>query len=216
MLPVFTIEAAGSAGNYGSLDELFPALQAVNSGRADIALPVFTLQASGYATVTATYAGYAVNLMAGEDGIHQATQYTNLPFNQILRWGNDYYGIGDNGIYLLGGETDYNSVTPTAIPWSFETGLTRFGSAQMKVCRESLTYGRVGPGLNATATVAEGTAKTYDAIVQAGGNAQATRAKYGRGLKAVYWGFGYADPDGGPADIDSQQYDAAELTRKVF
>ena len=62
----------------------------------------------------------------------------------------------------------------------------------------------------------EGAARCHLArTIVRGTAAQNHRIKYGRGLKARYWSFGWSAPAGGECDTDVIQFDAAELGRKL-
>lgn len=214
-LGVFELEARGTQGNYGSLDALLGQLQMVNAGRADMALGTLRLTAIGHAVVTVTYQGWAMNLKPGQGMPNQVTEYSNFPFNQIIRFGDDYYGVADDGLYLLGGDTDYDSPTPANIGWRVRGPVMDFGDRQMKVVRESFIYGRLGPSVTAKVSVGEGADQTYAALIQRGSNAQAHRVKYGKGLKAVYWQFELADAAGSVLNLDRWLHEPQPTSRKI-
>lgn len=211
VLPMLTIEASGTADNYGRLDALLPMLERVNAGLADIALPMFVVQASGIAVVTVTHEGYAINLMPGEGMPNQVTRYTAWPFNQIVRWGEDYYGVADDGIYLLGGNDDDGD----PIAWRMRTGITNFGSRQKKQVRETFLHGRLGPSVTAKVSVGEAADQTYAALIERNNAALAHRIKYGRGLQAQFWSFELTDATGSQFELHGLQHQPAETTRKV-
>lgn len=211
VLPVLTIEASGHTENYGRLDAMLPALAAVNAGRADMALPMLTIVASGHAVVTVTHQGYAINLLPGEGMPHQVTEYTAWPFNQIVRWQGNYYGIADDGIYLLGGDDDDGD----PIAWRARTGITNFGSRQEKFVRQTFLHGRLGSRVTAKVSIGEAADVTYAALIERGSNAQAHRIKYGKGLRAQFWSFEIADTSGSALDLHGMQHDPVESTRKV-
>lgn len=213
--PMGRLVASGTAGIVMRAELTAPMIAPTPSGQANLTAPMGFLTAIGRVVVTTTYEAYAVNLQPGEGMPHQVTHYDDSwTFDRVIRWRDRYYGVKATGMYLLGAALD--GADPIA--WSLNTGMSKLGSNQKKSCREGIVYGRVGIGLTASATIKgdDSTIQTYAAIVQAGEVAEATRVKFGRGLKAVYWSFGLADPDGGPADIDSLELDAAELSRKVY
>lgn len=214
-LAVFELEATGTQRNYGSLDALLGQLQMVNAGRADMALGTLRMTAIGHAVVSVTYQGWAMNLKPGQGMPNQVTEYTNFPFNQIIRFGDDYYGVADDGLYLLGGDTDYDSPTPANIGWRVRGPVMDFGDRQMKVVRESFIYGRLGPSVTAKVSVGEGADQTYAALIQRGSTAQAHRVKYGKGLKAVYWQFELADTAGSALNLDRWLHEPQPTSRKI-
>lgn len=214
-LAVFELEASGTQRNYGRLDALLGDLQMVNAGRADMALGALRLTAIGHAVVTVTYQGWAMNLKPGQGMPHQVSEYTNFPFNQIIRFGDDYYGVADDGLYLLGGDTDYDTPTPAKIGWRVRGPVVDFGDRQMKVVRESFIYGRLGPTVTAKVSIGEGADQSYPAEIQRGSTAQAHRVKYGRGLKAVYWQFELADAAGSALNLDRWLHEPQPTSRKI-
>ncbi len=209
--PMGELSASASEGIWARAVLVAPMFEPSRTARAALTAPMGRLLARAHTVVAVVYEAYAVNLQPS-DSVHEVTRYEEWEFDRILRWRDQYYGVRADGVYPLGGDLDLAE----PIAWTIHTGTSNLGSRQEKACREGWLHGRVGTGLQATVTVGEGTPQTYDAIVQAGENAQATRAKYGRGLKGVYWSYGFSDPDGGPADIDALHFDAAELTRKVY
>ena len=213
-LPMFVVEALATLGIVGNGDVVLPMLRVVQFANGEIRLPMFQVEGLARAVVTVTYEAYAVNLLSSgrESSANEVTRFDAWNFDQVIRWRNRYYGVKSTGLYLLGGDLD----GAAAIAWSLHTGTSNLGSRQMKAVREVFVHGRVGAGLTAQASIGEAADPSYDAIVQAGSNARATRTEFGRGLEAVYWSFGLADPLGGPADIDSMEPDAVELSRKVF
>lgn len=211
-LPMITAIMTATQQAHGAINVVLPMIVAGPYGRLTAVLPMLQASLTGHTVVAITYEAYAVNLRpSGESPTHEVTRYT-WAFDRTIRWRNQHYGVKASGMYLLGGNLD--GAAPIA--WTLHTGISNLGSRQMKAAREMFVHGRVGAGLTAKASIGEAADQSYAGTVQVGGNAQATRAKLGRGLKAVYWSFGLADSLGGPADIDALQLDAAELSRKVF
>lgn len=211
-LGAFTLEATGFQVNYGGLDVTIGDFISGPYGHGSMELDAFTLVATGYAQVTVTYEAYAVNLKPAENMPHQVTTYTNYPFNQFIRHGNTWYGVADDGLYPIGGTTDY-AATPAKIAWQWHTASTDFGSRQKKQVRETFLHGRLSDTVNARVSVGEGAQQTYAALIVRGAGGQAHRIKYGKGLKGEYWSFGMSG--NGIGDIDSMQHEPAELGRKL-
>lgn len=214
-LPMLTAEMNATLGVFGIIRAALPMLVPSPYGRIVSMLPMMQATLTGRTVVAVTYEAYAVNLKPGDRMPHQVTRYTNYPFNQILRFQGRYIGVADDGLYELGGDTDYNAGTPAGPPWDWSTGMTDFGSPQKKNVREAFFSGRLGPKAVATVSVGEAADKTYNATIVRGATAQNHRIKYGRGLAGRYWQFGLADPDGGELDLDAMQFDVAELGRKL-
>ncbi len=217
-MPMASVQCEISADNTMQVSATMPMLLAGPWGRITAFMPMAQVQVVARSVVVVTYEAYAVNLQpsAGfrESAVHEVTRFDAWEFDHVIRWRNRYYGVKADGLYLLGGNLD----GADAIAWELQSGMSKMGSSQKKAAREMFVHGRVGAGLTASVTLKgdDSTNRSYDAIVQAGGDAEATRVKIGQGLKSVYWSYGLADPDGGVADIDSIELNAAELSRKVF
>lgn len=214
-LPMGELNAIMTAGIVVHATLSAPMIQPVPVVYASLAAPMGLLEAYARAVVTVTYEAYAVNLKPGPKMPNQVTRYTNYPFNQIVRYQGRYIGVADDGLYELGGDTDYDADTPTGPPWAWHTGETDFNSPQKKNVRESMFAGRLGPSATASVSVREAANRTYAAEIVRGTDAQNHRIKYGRGLSARYWSFGWADPDGGTCEPDAIEFEAAELGRKL-
>lgn len=215
VVPMAQIEFSMSSGGTMSLDVLAPMPVAGPWGHMVAVAPMATIEFVMRSVVVITYEAYAVNLKPGPKMPNQVTRYTNYPFNQIVRFKNRYIGVADDGLYELGGDTDYDADTPTGPPWAWHTGETDFNSPQKKNVRESMFAGRLGPSATASVSVREAANRTYAAEIVRGTDAQNHRIKYGRGLSARYWSFGWADPDGGTCEPDAIEFEAAELGRKL-
>lgn len=213
--PMGRLQASATAGATMRADLVAPLITPAPTARAFLLSPMGSLTAVARAVVAVVYEAYAVNLLPGEGMPHQVTRYTNFPFNQIVRFQDRYYGVADDGLYLLGGETDYHVSAPTKPAWSFHTGITDFGSRQVKVARETIVGGRLGPSVTASVSVGEAADQTYSAAIVAGFGAKNYRVKYGKGLNARYWSFGFADPAGSDVNIDTLEFDVRETSRKL-
>jgi hypothetical protein len=214
-VPMGELNAMMTAGVVVRAELLSPMLRPTDRMTALLVAPMGSLTAVARAVVAVVYEAYAVNLKPGSKMPNQVTRYTNYPFNQIVRFQNKYIGVADDGLYLLGGATDYDDTTPAGPAWAWHTAITDFNSPQKKNVREAVFSGRLGPKATASVSVREAADTTYAATIVRGTAAQNHRIKYGRGLSARYWSFGLADADGGECDVDRVEFDAAELGRKL-
>lgn len=214
-VPMGELSAMMTAGIVVRAELVAPMIRPAPRAAAQLVAPMGRLTAIASAVVEVTYEAYAVNLRPGPKMPNQVTRYTNFPFNQILRFQGRYIGVADDGLYQLGGATDYDPDTPTGPPWSWHTGMTDFNSSQHKNVREAMFAGRLGPRATAAVSVREATDRTYAATIVRGTSAQNHRIKMGRGLKARYWSFGLSDAAGGECDVDRVEFDVAELGRKL-
>lgn len=186
-------------------------------GRLTAVLPMAQVSLVAHSVVTVTYEAYAVNLnptSTDRDGpVHEVTRYTNWPFNQMLLYQGNWYGVADNGLYLIGGNTDYAAPTPTNVQWDWHTHYTDFGSSQKKAVREVVIGGRLGAATTTKVSIKEETDHTYSYENLRATNAQNHRVKVGKGLKARYWAFGESGT--GVGEIDTVDIDATNLERKL-
>lgn len=204
--------ASGYQENYGGADILIGDFVSGPYAHGDAVLLPFVSFGSGGEVIVTTFEGYAVNLAkVGKQKVHPVTHYTNLPFSGMVHWQGDWYGWGPSGLYLIGGADDDGA----AIPWSWHTAITNFGSRQMKVVRETFVHGRLGATVSASVSIGEAADVTYAAVIERGSSAQAHRIKYGRGLKAEYWSFGLADVTGSAMEVDSMQHEPQPTSRKI-
>lgn len=213
--PMGSLSALATTGIVVRAELTAPMLVPTPSARATLTAPMGFLTAYGHAVVTTIYEAYAVNLKPGERMPNQVTRYTNYPFNQIVRFQGNYYGVASDGLYLLGGDTDYHAVTPTGPSWAIKTAITDFGSSMNKVTRETFLGARLGPAVSASVSIGEAADVTYVAKILRGQKAQNHRVKYGKGLEARYWSFGFSDAAGGQAEIDTLEFDMRETGRKL-
>jgi hypothetical protein len=138
------------------------------------------------------------------------TRYPAYPFIQVIRMGNAYYGVADDGLYEIGGETDNGA----AIPWAWETCMTDFGKAEKKTVVSAYLGGYVPQtmaytikagdspsGVNAHATTATAVLRNH-------------RQKFGIGRKSRFFAFGLSAAQGRVA-IESIEFEVANMSRRV-
>lgn len=214
--PLFELEMTGSARSRMTFDLKAPIPQlGQGSLRVVAAAPMATLVLVGTATVVATYEAYAVNLKhaPGFQGSDELTRYTNYPFDAIVRYQGRYFGVGAAGLYLLEGTTDHASPTPTAIPWDWRTCLTDFDDPSKKTPVSVYIGGRMGPAATVDLIVGETGDQSYSFATPRGATAQNYRQKFGRGVKARYFGLGAAG--NGELAIDTLDFTIADLARRI-
>jgi hypothetical protein len=213
-LPMLTAEMNATLGVFGIIRAALPMLVPSPYGRIVSMLPMMQATLTGRTVVAVTYEAYAVNLKPGPKMPNQVTRYTNYPFNQIVRFKDRYLGVADDGLYELGGDTDYATPTPAKIAWSWKTGITDFGSSQMKVDRQLVIGGRLGANVVASVSAGEKADVTYTYTPERGRDAQNYRVKLGKGFKARYYSFGLSGT-GADGDIDTIDFDAQNHSRKI-
>ena len=212
VMPMPQVDAGISAEGTVSIEVEMPMLVSGPWGTIVAVMPMALVEVVARSVVTVTYEAYSINLApVGKQKVRPVTRYTNRPFSGMVRWQGNWYGWGPDGLYLIGGDDDDGA----AIPWSWHTAVTNFGSRQMKVVRETFIHGRLGATVSASVSIGEAADVTYAAVIERGRTAQAHRIKYGRGLKAEYWSFGLADVTGSAMEVDSMQHEPQPLSRKI-
>jgi len=164
---------------------------------------------------------FAVVLRMGDEVyaawvLNPATQgvsrYEDYPFNSMAGCGGVYYGVADDGVYLLDGDTDDGA----AISASLKTGLFRFGRAQAKRMADVFIGVTAAGDMVLKVQSDENGVRTerwYEVIDR--GDASNHRVKLGRGAKSPYWGFELVNVNGADFELDNIQLHPMTLTRKV-
>lgn len=165
--------------------------------------------------VAVVYEAYSINLeMADKAGIvYAASRYTNFPFEQILRWKGDYYGIAADGVYLLGGTTDHATPDPMPIPYAWKTLSTDDDSPQKKTVVSAVFGGRMGAQSAVQLFAGDDEPREYEYKVQREAVARNYRQKFGRGIKARYFAVGSSGEE--EIELSTLDLEIQELTRKV-
>ena len=218
VLPKITAYATGYREDTMRATVNLPALVVTTSGKASIALPRLSTASFGQPVVTAAHEAYVVNMNQPlddnprnnfESKNEQVTRYTNWPFFQVVRLGNAYYGVAEDGLYELGGATDNG----TAIAWNFETCKTDFKDPHRKAVASAYIGGQAGPELTYTLRSGDDTDRMYDYITTKTVQKRNHRQKFGLGRRVRYYSFGLAGE--GTAAIDSIEFELLTTTRRV-
>ena len=192
-----------------------PAIVPVPRMTANLTSPGFSVVATGYAVLPVTYTAYAVNLLhdepkpGDEAPVDEVTHYTNYPFDRIVRYKGDYYGINATGLYKLSGSTDDGTV----IPWVLTTHITDFKSEQKKMVESMYVAGRLPPSATIKVYTGERGSNSYAFTTPRGAYAQNYRQKFGRGMRERYYAFEVSGT--GAFTIDSISLNTGVLARKV-
>jgi hypothetical protein len=211
-VPVGDLIFTGVAQAHGRIEGTVPVAQAGPYGRITGTLAAAQISFVGTAVITVTYEAYATNLLHGEEPA-QVTRYTNFPFTHILRYQGDYFGVSPNGLFLLGGVTDYATPKPTPIRWDFETHVTDLDSPLKKTIVAAYFGGRLGKSETVRLVAGEKPAKTYQYTTPRGETAQNHRQKFGRGIKERYFAVGATGT--GELELDNIEFDVATMTRRI-
>lgn len=143
------------------------------------------------------------------------SQYTNFPFNSFALYRGQYYAAGDDGVYVLEGETDEGS----AIAARVRTGLSNLGSGRQKRMPQAyLGYtssGELVLKVRITGVTGEKREYWYRGTKQTADATREGRIKIGRGLKSVYWEFELCNKDGAEFELDVIQLWPMILDRRL-
>lgn len=218
-LPLFQVVASGTGSDGAVLNATLPMIAPTPSARLNEMLPDgYVIEAVGSAVVAVAYEAYAINLRppgmgTPQEDVNAVTHFEGFPFDQIIRFGTDYYGVAKDGMYLIGGDTDNGA----AIPWYFQTAETDFGETALKRVVSLTIGGNVTTDIIATVTAEPpelpGTRVDYDYVTQRSSAAQNARVNTGKGLRSRYYSFGLSDDVGNMANIDSLDIEADALKR---
>lgn len=217
--PRFVGAGSGTMGALARAELIAPALVRPQHAIAPLVLPVFELLALGYATdvdpISADYEAYVVNLghepttRWQEKPVDEVTRYTNFPFSRVVRYKNDYYGVGLTGLYKLGGDKDDG----VAISWSIRTAMMDFDQPNTKNLSSAYIGGRLGPQTALTLHVGERDTATYTYETPRGTTSQNHRQKFGKGNRARYYALSLSGT--GVAEIDDVGLDVHTTTRRI-
>ncbi len=144
------------------------------------------------------------------------TRYTNYPFNSFARIGGKSYGAYAGGIARLDGADDMGQ----PIKAKLRLGMFDFGDRHLKSFSD-VFFGMSASGqmLLKAIFVDEETGEKnmaiYKVLARPASAARETRAKLGRGMKAVDWDFELENVDGADFDLQSIQFYPTQLTRRT-
>ena len=210
LLPKLIGGGTGFGGSAGNLTVNLPALQMVPYGNLNVNLPRLTLSASGDSTAQVEYEAYSMTLVPTEQGENCFTsRITAAPFDRIVRFGADYYGVGDDGLFKLGGDTFAGvEIAADAI-----TAETDFGSQQLKRAVALWLGGRVHPDMAVSIISGEAETNNYEYTPEKGAAADSHRVVFGKGIRARYWAYRFQNLKGADFTIDDMTPEIAPLRR---
>ena len=202
----YVVSAGGNQEAIASADMVLPSLQAAPSGQAWLVGPSLTMHAVAQQVIAVAYEAYAINLATGA-----VTHYTNYPFDNILRFGNKFYGVSSAGLFEIGGDLDL------AVPIAarIKTFQTTFGSQNKKRLPAVYSSGRSDGGVTIGVTADEGT--TYEYTSDWGevpGNTN-HRTVPGKGINGVYYSLEVKNVAGGSLELDTISVEVAHTTRAI-
>lgn len=211
--PVVLIQAG--LVSHGVLNAIAPIAALLNGGRLRVVAPTPMVHGDGGPVVDVTYEAYSINLeMSDKVGlVYPATRYTNFPFDRVVRWGNDYFGVARTGLYRLGGATDYATPEPLAIAYDWKTHSTDNEVPERKTLSEVFLSGRIGATANLRVYANDDEAREYAYAVNRDATARNYRQKFGKGIKARYVAMGMDGDE--ELELDTVHPEIVNLTRRL-
>jgi hypothetical protein len=198
---LFTLSATGSQGDYSRAELIAPGFRSL-FGVYRGTMPLFSLRSTGVELVIANYQTYGVNIKNAA-----LTQYTNFPFNHVVRFNGEVIAFTDSGAHLLGADNDNG----TEINSVAELPPTDFNTSKMK----RMPYIYVGVKTAAAMNVSVIADETEVIASQTKFIGRTRRAKFARGVKSRYWAAKLQNTNGEDFAVDSVEYLPMILERKV-
>jgi hypothetical protein len=149
--------------------------------------------------------GYAFNL-----NTEAPSFYEQFKFNSFAQLGRDYYGMNEDGIHILNGDTD-NGEDINAV---MTTGLTDFDDGSLKTIPVIYASARSHKEMLLTARVDNYPDYGY-AFIGKPAELAPVRVKLGRGLKGLNWQLEVKNKDGAYIEIDALDVPTVSTSRKV-
>jgi PKD repeat protein len=211
-LPMFILDGTLLNGTIITADNMLPAFTCygilvrvqASTSTAYLVLPMFTLDAYAKSVAIEQYSVYAVNLK--NMGI---SKYTNYNFNSLCKWQGQYFGINDNGLYVLEGDNDHG----TAISAVIETGRDDFKMRNIKRLADAFLTMR-GDGEYVFGFITE-EGEVYEFPVTSNElDAGTIKIDGGKGGRSQYWGIRFRNVAGAKFEIEALEINAEMLRRR--
>lgn len=164
---------------------------AIGNARYNLVAESLAQLISGIIYVNDYMDGWAYNL-----NIQAPSFYENFKFNSFAKIGNQYYGLNNEGLHLLGANDDNGAEIDALIT----TGISDFGELRIKKIPVIYAGARTEKPLILTCSVDNNPDYSYEFISSSEGIAP-TRVKLGKGLEGRYWKLEIANRDGGDFEI---------------
>jgi hypothetical protein len=149
--------------------------------------------------------GYAYNL-----NTEAPSSYEQFRFNSFAQLGRDYYGMNEDGIHILTGDTDDGEDINAVMT----TGLSDFDDSTLKTVPVIYASARSHKEMLLTARVDNYPDYSYTFIGKPAELAP-VRVKLGRGLKGLNWQLELSNKDGAFIEIDALDVPTVSTSRKV-
>lgn len=166
-------------------------------------LSLETLSVDNQADLYDTGAVWVVNLDS-----NASVQYEQYGFNSFFQRGNDYYGVANDGIYKLSGDTDNGDPISALV----EFARTNLDSTQAK--RLSAVYLAAAGDALILKVVTPGRTNLYTAR-WSGADTRNQRVTPGKGLQSAYWQFSVLNQNGGDFELGGLEFLPIVTQRRI-
>jgi hypothetical protein len=208
VLPMLQLSASALTGYLASADLLLPSLTlSANLASGSIfngnsVLPSLVIIASVQAL---PIRGLVITLER-----HGVTEYSNMPFTSLTKFGDLYLGVANGGIYLLEGDTDAGALITSTI----RIPTTDFGTSRQKRVPQGF-LGMQADGFLKATLIADDVTVGEDVLENTNPLQHGQRMKFGRGAKGRYWTLEITNVNGAAFNLDEIELFAEVLSRHV-
>lgn len=137
-----------------------------------------------------------------------ASQYDDFAFNSFFERGGQWYGVADDGIYLLEGADDYGAVISADV----QLGQVTFTGTPARV--EAVYVAAVSDDRMHVRVDVGGLSRVYETHLDST-DVRNQRAKLGRGLKGRNWTFSILNKDGCDFEIEGVDFTPVAANRRI-
>lgn len=224
---------AGAVGVDGSIGADLGELESAVAGQVEYtgsisgALGVLGASITGFVPVSGAIdadlgvvGAYIVGDVGLADTVHVAvmnlktlaiTEYESYPFNSLIEWNGQHYGADENGIYLLTGDSDAG----TDIDARLRTGITDHDSDVTKRVSDVYLSGKSSKPVLFSLLLDEGAEKyDYEVPLDATASYNAYKADVGRGARARFLQYEFANTQGADMELDYADIMVEEIERR--
>lgn len=168
------------------------------------ALSVEALSGLVGADVDTTRMVWVVNLDS-----NASVQYEEFGFNSFFQRDGEYYGVANDGIYKLTGDTDAGQNINSTV----ELAKSNMGGGQIKRVTEAYLQAESEKALRLK-TLVEGQTNVYTSRI-VGADVRKQLVKPGKGLRGVLWQFGVTNQEGSDFVLSQLEVLTADSNRRV-
>ena len=211
-IPLLNVGVNGYSGVIGSFDLSLPLLTSAweenpdRVGSFSISLPLILSFIWGRPTpFTTSRKAVVMNLEN-----RAVTEYKNYNFNSLVMWNGMLLGTNEEGLYIIGGDTDIG----TAIEAYIQSGTYDLTEGAITIPKEAWMTYRSDGDVKVEVREDESTVYNYNVEKVALGIKEG-RAKFGKGFKGRFYRFGIKNVAGSDFDINSFRVLADTIKRKA-